>query len=135
MSGMRGISSFMSGKSLAQMKRYLVTGLLAFASEYGVFQLLLMVSSKFTANSGGMLVGFWVSFLLNRYWSFASRERLLPQLLRYSLLFIINLGISNGLMYLLSNVGNIPASIAKLMIMCMIVLWNFVIFKKLIYRK
>lgn len=128
-------SHFKSPESRGQMIRYLVTGFLAFGSEFAVFNGLLLLYSKFIANCVGMAVGFCISFTLHRVWSFKSTEKLSSQLIRYSAVFGMNLLISNGSLYLLSDVGSVPAPLAKLGIMGLIMVWNFVIFKKIIYRK
>jgi putative flippase GtrA len=128
------LSSMLTENSLKQLIKYIVTGLLAFVTEYAVFTLLLAPLSIFIANSVGMFVGFWISFLLNRYWSFQSRDKFFSQLLRYSSLFIINLIISNLLLKVFSDILNIYPEISKLIIMCLVVFWNFFLFKKIIYN-
>jgi putative flippase GtrA len=128
------LSSMLTENSLKQLIKYIVTGLLAFVTEYAVFTLLLAPLSIFIANSVGMFVGFWISFLLNRYWSFQSRDKFFSQLLRYSSLFIINLIISNLLLKVFSDILNIYPEISKLIIMCLVVFWNFFLFKKIIYK-
>ena len=131
----RMFSDLLTDKSLSQLKKYMITGGLAFISEYIAFHLLLPEASKFMANSVGMLIGFWISFLLNRYWSFASKDKIYIQLLRYSVVFLINLIISNLLMYVFSDRIGMHPSVSKLIIMCLIVGWNFLIFKKIIYKR
>ena len=127
-------SSMLTENSLKQLIKYIITGLLAFVTEYAVFNLLLAPLSKFIANTVGMFVGFWISFLLNRYWSFQSKDQFFKQLFRYSFLFVINLISSCLFLNVFSDIFNVKVKIAKLIIMCMVVVWNFFLFKKLIYR-
>lgn len=128
------LSSILTEKSLKQLRKYIITGLLAYIIEYSTYYLLLTTLSMFIANSVGMFVGFWISFLLNRLWSFQSKDKFLNQLYRYSFLFLINLILSNLLLKVFSEMLNIHAKIAKLIIMCMVVSWNFFIFQKIIYK-
>jgi putative flippase GtrA len=127
-------SKLLINKFSNQFKKYIFTGLLAFTLEYLTFYIILMYYSKFIANSVGMFVGFWISFLLNKFWSFEAKGKFFNQLFRYLVLFTINLFISNFLIYVLSDILNITPLISKIITMCLIVFWNYFIFKNLIYK-
>ena len=131
------IKNFVHSKVFFQLLKYLVSGLTAFIVEYATFRLFLDVMDlqKFISNSIAMFIGFWFSFLLNRFWSFKSQEKLVKQLSLYGLLFFINLVLSNMLMYVFSDMLGMQPSIAKVVIMAMIVAWNFILYKKIIYRR
>lgn len=78
---------------------------------------------------------FWLVFLMNRFWSFESKEPLGKQLLAFGILFIFNLTVGNiVLLYVLTNLFGIHPMLAKLVIMGVIVSWNFIIYKKVIYK-
>lgn len=130
------IKEYLNPKVIVQFKRYLISGISAFAIEYLIFRLLLDIISlqKFLSNSIAMFIGFWFSFLLNRFWSFESKENFFKQFSLYSILFLVNLGISNILMLVFSDMFSLQPSISKIIIMCMIVAWNFILFKKIIFR-
>ncbi len=121
---------------IKELLRYLTAGMSAFLGEYAVFRVLFDLArvQKFLANSVAMFIGFWISFLLNRFWSFKSRKKFLKQLLLYSVLFCVNLVLSNLLMLIMSDKLQMSPSLSKIIIMVMIAAWNFIIFKKVIYK-
>ena len=130
------ISDFLTRSSFNQLKKYLAAGLLAAATEYGLFNVFHIFFGVWhlTSHSLSMLAGFFVSFLLNKYWSFRSKDNFLRQLFLTGILFLLNLGISNAIMYLLVDVLKVMALLSKLIVMGMIVVWNFIIYKKAIYK-
>lgn len=132
----RILSDFLTPKALAQFKRYLITGFLSFGIEYSIFYILYDALKLWyiPSNSIAMVTGFVVSFLLNRFWSFQSKDNPYRQLLLYALLFVFNLAFSNLLMYLLSDIAGITPLISKVLVMGIIVVWNFILYKKIIYR-
>lgn len=78
---------------------------------------------------------FWVNFLMNRFWSFESKEPIVKQLILYGFLFVFNLSVGNVfLMYVFSNLLFVHPMISKVLIMGILVSWNFVIYKKVIYK-
>jgi len=82
-----------------------------------------------------MTLGFVLSFLLNRYWSFKSTStNALKQFILYGILFIVNLGISNLLMMLFIDTFGIAPMISKIMAIGILMCWNFVIYKKVIFK-
>jgi len=126
------ILAFMSGQFL----KYLAAGALAFGTEYGLYFFLFRCAGLFflTANIFAMTAGFAVSFLLNRYWSFRSRDPFFNQLIKYTGLFIINLFLSSSLIYLATKYAGLSPLLSKILVMGLIVLWNYVLYKKIIYR-
>ncbi|MCX7841985.1 MAG: GtrA family protein [Clostridia bacterium] len=130
------LSELLSKKTINQFKKYLFTGLSAAALEYGLFNLLIWsgLATYLAAHTVSMLAGFFLSFFLNKYWSFGSLGNTARQLTLTGALFIINLGISNLLMYLLVDKLGFISQLSKLGVMALIVLWNFILFKKIIYR-
>jgi putative flippase GtrA len=130
------LGNIMSQQSFGQFKRYLVTGFLCFGIEYALFNILfrLVGLGYIWANSIALATVFWVNFLMNRYWSFKSRKSLKVQLPLYAILFAFNILATNVLMYLLSDLAGINPSISKLLVMGAVVSWNFILYKKVIYR-
>lgn len=130
------VSELITQKTLAQFGKYLVTGGISAGTE---FSLLILLTEYFklwyiTSNSIAYSSGFVISFLMNKYWSFNSRENFGRQLAMYGVLFFINLGLSTALMYLLTSVLGILYIISKIFVMGLIVLWNFLLYKKVIYK-
>lgn len=132
------LSEFLTYKSLLQFAKYLIVGFTAFAVEYISFRLIYYYTGKVhlnLSNSISMGIGFIISFILNRNWSFKSNDSFSKQFIMMALLFFINLSLSNIIISFLTGSVSIPASISKLIVMVLIVLWNFAIYKKLIYKR
>ncbi|HHW48642.1 MAG TPA: GtrA family protein [Clostridiaceae bacterium] len=131
------VRSLLTREAAEQFERYVISGLISACVEYTM----LLVLTEFAgiwyilSNTIAYVSGFWLSFLLNRFWSFKSKDNILRQLLLYSMLFICNLVLTNMLLYLLTSVTGIPYAISKIFVMGIAVLWNFIIYKKIIYRK
>jgi putative flippase GtrA len=130
------VSSLLDRRTLLQFGKYVITGVIAAGTEFSALVLLTEYAKLWyiLSNSIAYAGGFWISFLLNKYWSFNSRDHFGRQLAMYGLLFLINLGLSTALMYLLTSVLGLFYTISKLLVMGLIVLWNFAIYKKIIYR-
>ncbi len=130
------LKKYVTPETKKQFFRYLVTGGLAAAAEYSLFYVLniLVGLSLILSNSAAYTSGFVISFILNRVWSFESKGHLGRQLLLYTILFGINLALSNILVTLFTNQLGIATMISKAIAMGIIVLWNFVIYKKIIYK-
>lgn len=133
----RILDFFIGEKSIGQFVRYLVVGFSTFFLEYFLFFMLFRVIGldDLIANSISITIVFWFNFLMNRFWSFKSKERLLKQVLQYAVLFVFNITFSNVFMYVMSDFVGISPLISKVLVMGLIVMWNFVLYKKVIYRK
>lgn len=130
------ISEFLTKETFSQFRKYILTGGLSAAFEYGLFNLLTLFAGFWhvTSHAASMAAGFILSFLLNKYWSFRARYNFARQFLLTGLLFTINLFISSLVIYLLVEKLGIMEQLSKLGVMGMIVAWNFLLFKKVIYR-
>lgn len=123
-------------KTIQQLKRYLITGLLSALLEYSI---LYVMTSLFgfwhiISNTVAVFLSFWFNFLMNRFWSFRSNRNIYKQLCMYSMLFVVNMGASNGVMYILSDIFGIYYIFSKIVATGIIVTWNFILYKKVIYR-
>ena len=130
-------SEFFTAVSVEQFKRYIMIGFFSFGVEYLLFIILYKALhlEPVPANVIVYASVFWINFLLNRIWSFQSRSSLFRQLKRYFLLFAFNLFAANiFLMHFLSDGMRISPMIAKVIVMAFIVSWNFVLYKKVIYK-
>ncbi len=136
LSGTRFFHDLLTDKSFQQFRRYFITGLLSFSLEYLLFIILYRVLSIWyiLANTIVYVLVFWFNFLINRVWSFKSKENLKIQLAKYSALFVFNLLCINALLYLLSDITGLSPLLSKVFVMGAVVLWNFVIYKKIIYK-
>lgn len=130
------LSDFLTDKALAQFKKYIVTGCTSFCLEYTIFYILYRYLGMWyiLANTITYMVIFWFNFLANRLWSFQSKDNLKRQLTLYGILFAFNLAATNGLMYFLSDMVGVTPLISKILVMGAVVSWNFILYKKVIYR-
>lgn len=118
--------------------RFLSVGLTAAASEYSLFYLLhkQLELPLLLANSLSFMVGFSVSFSLNRLWAFRTDEdyklRMRAQLGFYAALAAINLVLSNLLIGLM-HLGGLNSLVGKLVTMGIIATWNYLILKQFIF--
>lgn len=126
---------FMRHETVKQFIRYIITGISAALLEYLVFNILYYyMKTLYIPNSAGMASGLVLSFILNRVWSFRSKSNTVRQLVMYLALFCINMLISNYAIYLLADVIGITPALSKAMIMSLVVIWNFIIYRKIIYK-
>ena len=128
---------FFKNGTLMQFVKYGISGCTSFVVEYSVFVGLTLLFPRISIlipNSIAMFTSFWVSFLLNKFWSFKSQGQFMKQLTKFVMLFFINLGVSSLMLYLMVSVGGMNKFIAKLITIGVIVCWNFIIYKKVIYK-
>jgi len=113
-----------------------VSGGAAALLEYGLFYLLLEVFSLWylLANTVAYGVAFGFNFALNRFWTFNSSGGMTKQLAMLSVLLSFNLAATNALMFVLTDLVGMPALYAKVPVMVCVVMWNFALYKKVIYR-
>ena len=118
------------------MARYLVTGFISAAIEFSLLFIFkdLAGLSVVASNTMALAIVFWVNFLMNRLWSFKSKMRLSRQLPMYLMLFVINIGASDLIMYLLTDIVQMQYLLAKVFAIGSVVSWNFIIYRKVIYR-
>jgi putative flippase GtrA len=131
-----GVDMIFSRQTIEQMRKYIITGVISFGSEYAIMYILTSFFHiwHITSNTIAILIVFWVNFFLNKYWSFKSDKKLVKQLILYLLLFAFNLGASNVIMYCFTDIWGVSYLISKVISTGMIVSWNFIIYKKVIYK-
>lgn len=123
-----------------QLVRFFVGGLATIAADYGTFHVLFAVGAPlFVATTASLLAGFVVSFTLNKLWVFgATKERgqknTTLQLVLYTALFLFNIGFAYLFIQQLQLLG-VSAYLGKLLSIVLIVAWNFVIYKKIIFAR
>ena len=120
---------------------YGIVGLLTVGVDYGIFLFTfkLLYFPIFIANALGLVCGFIVSFTGNRVFVFKANKQnthhsLLKQILLYGVLLSINTILSYGIIQLLITAGISPV-IGKGVAIVAIAIWNFVIYKKIIFKK
>ena len=122
--------------SFRQLARYLVTGFGSAAIELSLLYIFkdILKLPVIAANSAALSIVFWFNFLVNRLWSFRSRSDIRKQLLMYAVLFIFNLGVSDLIMYVLTSGLTLHYLVAKVFAIGAVVCWNFILYKKVIYK-
>ncbi len=129
-------AQIMNKDFLAQVIRYLVTGFSSAAIEFTLLFIFrdLAGLSILAANTAALAIVFWFNFLVNRLWSFKSKMKLSKQLPMYLVLFVINIGASDLIMYLLTDKAGIQYLLAKVFAIGAVVSWNFILYRKVIYK-
>lgn len=130
------LKDFFSRATFMQFSRYVLVGFLSFATETSMLYWLTdhVKLWYIYSNSIAYIVVFWLNFLLNRFWSFKSKENMQTQLVLFLGLFVINLIASNGMLYILTSVFNVYYLVSKIFAVALVVSWNFVIYKKVIFK-
>ena len=102
--------------------------------EFGLFQLLYEVLHLplELSNVCATLVATAANFLINRNVTFKSTSNPLKSLVLYCLLFIFNMTISTFAIATMVGWG-IPSAVAKLVMQASVVVWNFIIYRKVIF--
>ncbi len=119
--------------------KYLIAGGVAFVTEYSIFILLFSVIGigVLFANMLAFACGILTSFTLNRSWSFKKsvfHYAKTTQAVLYVMLAITNLGLTSFVLSMSRAIG-IREEIIKLLMMGAIVVWNFLIFNKVIFKQ
>lgn len=135
----------MFGSALPTSVRYLIVGATSAFFDFAVYQITLWVFSSLhnhlpvypekLANTCGMLVGFLMSFTLNKYWSFNAKDHAMRQFFQSVLLLAFNTLIGAFLITFFIRELQMQSSIAKILLQAVLVSWNYYIFKHIIYRR
>lgn len=130
------LSQVLTKDFLGQMTRYLVTGFTSAAIEFSLLFIFKDIAglSVIVSNTMALAIVFWVNFLMNRLWSFKSKMKLNKQLPMYFVLFVFNIGASDLIMYFLTDRAQMQYLLAKVFAIGAVVSWNFIIYKKVIYK-
>lgn len=115
--------------------RFLISGGTAAAVEYMLFSMIIFSLGSGTlhvAQTISFIAGLLVSFSLNNVWVFNAQGDTKKIFLKYIILAAINLLIGNILITIGSQL--IPVYVAKLLVMAIIAIWNYVIFQKFIFK-
>ena len=139
------LANRLTKETVGQFLRYLVVGFTSFGVEYTLFILFRSWLSvpELVVNIGVYTVIFWLNFLMNRMFAFRSKSDFWKQILSYGFLFAFNLVVGNILLFsairhllvLWTGDGSWPVLyLPKILIMFFIVSWNFILYKKVIYK-
>jgi len=84
------------------------------------------------ANISAMVVATGVNFLFNRNWSFRSKGKISQSFILYISLILFNMVFTTWLITVLAGWG-MADYIAKVLVMGAATLWNFLLYKKVIF--
>lgn len=116
--------------------KFIITGVSAASVEYIIFVGLQVLTGErylIICQSVSFMCGFVVSFLLNKRWVFRSSGRPKEEIVRYSILALINLFISNIVLWAFVMEIHIVFWLAKFLVMATIATWNYFIYKRIVF--
>ena len=117
---------------MAQFIKFAIVGVLNSAIQYLVFLFLYSLTGTpyLLASIIGYLAGMINSYILNRRWTFESRnQKLLTELSRFVAVNLVSLGVNLGLLYLLVSTGVMIPQWAQVVAITGSTLVNFVLNK------
>lgn len=124
-----------SDNSIIQFGKYIGIGGFSALCELSLFSILGGVgASVFLSNILSVIIATAINYLLNRFWAFKAKKSSIKSLVLYLCLFAFNITFSSNFIVFLSNAGA-NSIIAKLISMILITLWNFVLYKKVVFRE
>lgn len=117
--------------------KYIAVGLSSAILEVFLFFILLDIFriKIIISNSIAYTVMFLYNYFMQRKFAFKSTLPIKKQIVPYGILFIFNLNLSNGLIFYLTHSININPVLSKIIAMGIYVPLNFLIYKKIIFKK
>ena len=128
-------SEMSSEKTVFQAFKYVVVGASSAAIELAIFQVLSAVLGLALTYSNviAVVISTTFNFLMSRNVTFKSTSNPVRSLVLYLLLFAFNTTFSTVCISFLAAQGIYPL-VAKVCTMACIVLWNFVLYKKVVFK-
>jgi putative flippase GtrA len=121
-------------RHIGQFSLYVLSGGTAAIVDFGSYAIMIRVGVWYIAASViSSTLGFFTTFLLNKYVVFMRREEFLKHLSRFFIVDVLNTVASTLVLYGLVDGLGVEKQIAKIIAMGMVVLWNFFIYKFLVY--
>ncbi len=81
--------------------------------------------NKYLANTFGFSLAVINNYIINRLWTFESKQEWLPEFERFFLFSLIGLGLNNLLLYLFHEKGKLNFYVAKALAIACVFIWNF----------
>ncbi len=138
-------AEFLNPDSLKQIVRYLIVGISTVIIEYSLFLFFrkILPLHAVVTNIIVYTFVFWFNFLLSKFFTFKSHKNFRKQLVSYALLFFFNMVFAAVLLfsaitwlfeYLFPNISWISYYLPKIIQQASVVVWNFILYKKVIYK-
>lgn len=132
----------MTGKTdnvFIQFFRYCIVGGLAFLVDYG---LLYLLADKFglhyllSANIA-FIAGLVVNYLISTFWVFSESkyQDKRKEFAIFAIIGVIGLGLTEGLMWLFTDLAGLHYMLSKLITAALVLLWNFIARKLILFTK
>ncbi|WP_238884722.1 GtrA family protein [Clostridium sp. YIM B02551] len=85
------------------------------------------------SNISAVFIATVFNFIINRGWAFKNSSNIYRSIVLYIILFIANTTFSTNAIAFMVSLGVLDI-IAKFITMCMITLWNFILYRKVIFK-
>ena len=122
-----------------QFFRYCFVGGLAFLVDYG---LLYLLSDKcglhyLLSASIAFIAGLVVNYLISTFWVFSESkyEDKRKEFAIFAIIGVIGLGLTEGLMWLFTDLAGLHYMLSKLITAALVLLWNFIARKVILFTK
>lgn len=118
-----------------RISKYLISGFSAFGVDWFVYFAATRAFhfDEFSSNVVSVLSGATFAFLANKFWSFSSRTNTAQQTKRFAALFVFNYLFQQVGFYAAINYLGLHDLFAKVILVGMMVSWNFIIYKYWVY--
>lgn len=125
------------GGSKYQIAKFLIVGASSAIIDLG---LLIILKEKLDfrpifAVAANQIFVITYNFIMNKYWSFGTKQRPMKQFSRYLILVFLNYLASIGLMYLFFDAIGINYKIARLFSIALLFSVNFIFYKHWVYKE
>ena len=123
--------------SLVQFVRYAMVGGTAAVLDTGCLYFLYHYfgMNHFAAAAVGFMVGLLVNYLLSILWVFQSSGNVRQELALFSIIGIGGLGWTELILWVVVNVANGPVLLGKGVSLVLVLVWNFWMRKKFVFKK
>ena len=120
------LSEFLS-KNLQRLLRYLIVGILTWVIDLGLFILLKKILAVILANTIAITAQIIFGFFAHKYWTFRSHQEIGSQLIKFVSLSLVNIALSDLLMYGLIYQLNLEDITSKVITILLISIESFLI--------
>lgn len=128
-----------TNNTFIQFFRYCFVGGLAFLVDYG---LLYLLSDKvglhyLLSASIAFIAGLVVNYLISTFWVFSESkyEDKRKEFAIFAIIGVIGLGLTEGLMWLFTDLAGLHYMLSKLITAALVLLWNFIARKLILFTK
>ncbi len=129
---------FFNLKTFLQMTRYIITGLVSAFSYILIIYILTdyIGIGKYYSITVSYVTVFWLNFLLSKFWTFKYKQinSTKKQLLFYTALFVFNLLATYIIVHVLTDILGVYYIISTIICNILTMGWNFILYKKAIYK-